>query len=605
MEITPNKPGGLLDAAVTGSKGKSTADLASFGNVAVSFTNMVQKAGSKMLRQGSSPEIEQANADGGGRASIYDEPQAEAPEAPENEVDLDDNHRQEQPAEHNEAPVATLPNEAPEQAPVYDTAEAPQETANTNNDGQPQNTGDDGTNDNADMTSDGDDAPVAEETNNGEVAATDNKPQTGADVVADLGPVLTTAAAASAQTSGQATRVAPVEKVIEQLSQAKNPTAVVTEAKTANTKTAGGNEANQQNQNAANTNADDNAAFLDGLLGKKDGKQASTKANQQGQQASAAKAENANANANANAHLRTDPLNPAQTQAQQLAKTLNDPKANVQINVTVNDEAQTLTSKPTASLTPTAVATKAEKPATGQNQNQNAQNNNAAGTPQAGIAAQGAQPAQVLAQLAQGGNPQAASNGQAAAAATTAAGSGAEGVNATSAVSPAGNTQPGQTLQQATQAQKPATPQQAAHQREVMQQVTVQITKAMNAGADKINIQLRPASLGRVEVQLEMAEGRITATVVADSKETLDLLKSGAKDLAKSLNSAGLQTDSNDLEFSLREQGNQNVARDGKGKDDRLDFDDVANGEGEEDPGAALETALRDIISEGRVDVRA
>ena len=235
---------------------------------------------------------------------------------------------------------------------------------------------------------------------------------------------------------------------------------------------------------------------------------------------------------------------------------------------------------------------------------QQAQNTNTANTTQTGQATQAAQATQVLAQLAQGTNAQSASAAQAATTATGA--SGIEGVNATSTATLTSGSLPGQTLQQATQSQKLATPQQTANPRDVMQQVTVQVTKAMNSGADKINIKLTPASLGRVEVQLEMTDGRITATIMADSKETLDLLKGGAKDLAKALNSAGLQTDSNDLEFSLREQGNQDVAKDGDGKDGKLNFDDVADGTAEgEESATTLETALRDIISEGHVDIRA
>ena len=54
----------------------------------------------------------------------------------------------------------------------------------------------------------------------------------------------------------------------------------------------------------------------------------------------------------------------------------------------------------------------------------------------------------------------------------------------------------------------------------VVDHVSVQITKAVAAGADRISIQLRPESLGRIDVQIELTpDGRITAVVTADNKD--------------------------------------------------------------------------------------
>ncbi|MCK4939789.1 MAG: flagellar hook-length control protein FliK, partial [Rhodospirillaceae bacterium] len=193
-----------------------------------------------------------------------------------------------------------------------------------------------------------------------------------------------------------------------------------------------------------------------------------------------------------------------------------------------------------------------------------------------------------------------------AASASSGAGSGAAPVTAGGGESIA-NLTPNQNAQQAQAAQKPARP--APSQRNVMEQVTVQITKAVNSGLDKINIQLRPASLGRVDVQLEMSgDGRISATIIADSKDTLDMLQRGARDLARALNDAGLQADSQNLNFSLRENNQQQAGNGGSGKDENLDFseaeDQALNASDIDDP-AALEAALRKLVSDGRVDIRA
>ena len=89
----------------------------------------------------------------------------------------------------------------------------------------------------------------------------------------------------------------------------------------------------------------------------------------------------------------------------------------------------------------------------------------------------------------------------------------------------------------------------------VTEQISVQISKAVKAGIDRIDIHLRPKSLGRLEVRIELAgDGRVSATVIVDSRETLDLLKADARGLEKALDDAGLKADSNSLSFNLRGQ---------------------------------------------------
>lgn len=89
----------------------------------------------------------------------------------------------------------------------------------------------------------------------------------------------------------------------------------------------------------------------------------------------------------------------------------------------------------------------------------------------------------------------------------------------------------------------------------VAEQISVQIAKAVRAGVDQIDIQLRPKELGRVDVRLELgSDGRVSATISVDNRETLDLLKTDAHGLEKALDDAGLKVDSNSLNFNLRGQ---------------------------------------------------
>lgn len=137
--------------------------------------------------------------------------------------------------------------------------------------------------------------------------------------------------------------------------------------------------------------------------------------------------------------------------------------------------------------------------------------------------------------------------------------------------------------------------------RPVTNQVAVQIQKAAAQGSDRINIQLKPAELGRVEVQMDVAkDGRVTAVISAERSETLDMLQRDARALQSALNDAGLKTDSDSLSFNLKGQ-NQAQGEDeqsaGQANGDGLlgDETDGADGNGP--------TARQDIVTNDRVDI--
>jgi len=84
------------------------------------------------------------------------------------------------------------------------------------------------------------------------------------------------------------------------------------------------------------------------------------------------------------------------------------------------------------------------------------------------------------------------------------------------------------------------------------EQVAVRFHKAIADGADKIEIQLKPAALGRVKVALEVGhDGRVLAVVTASNPDTLDMLKHSSQVLERALQDAGLKADSNSLSFTL------------------------------------------------------
>jgi len=97
-------------------------------------------------------------------------------------------------------------------------------------------------------------------------------------------------------------------------------------------------------------------------------------------------------------------------------------------------------------------------------------------------------------------------------------------------------------------AQRPSTPPPP-----VLEQVAFNLKHAVSGGLDQIEIQLRPASLGAIQVKLDLThDGKVTATVTAERNDTLQLLQRDASGLQQALRDAGLQADSNSLNFSLR-----------------------------------------------------
>jgi flagellar hook-length control protein FliK len=309
----------------------------------------------------------------------------------------------------------------------------------------------------------------------------------------------------------------------------------------------------------------------------------------------------------------------AAQQAADLAnKVGNGPKIAVTVNVA--DEAETIVSKPTATLTAASLKG-TESDATGQTAQQAAGRNNRGVNPaalthsapqaqngkNAGQAQQGnAQQGQIQAATSTGGDAKAAAPGPINAAPP----SHAAASTATESATPTATASASDAQQsKENQAAKEAQAQRFTPQRQpVADQVSVQINKAIKAGLDRISIQLRPENLGRVDVKMDISrDGGVSVAVIADSKDTMELLQRDAKELLKALADAGLKAESGDLNFNLRGEQNQNAANGnnaGSNKDGNGDNAGAnGNSNGEDTNLAAHE--IGDIITETRVDVRA
>ena len=88
------------------------------------------------------------------------------------------------------------------------------------------------------------------------------------------------------------------------------------------------------------------------------------------------------------------------------------------------------------------------------------------------------------------------------------------------------------------------------------EQVAMQLRHAVAKGIDKITIQLSPASLGAIDVTLEVSSGeRVLVHVVVEKADTLELLRADARGLERPLQEAGLRTYAGRLNFTLRGDG--------------------------------------------------
>ncbi len=145
---------------------------------------------------------------------------------------------------------------------------------------------------------------------------------------------------------------------------------------------------------------------------------------------------------------------------------------------------------------------------------------------------------------------------------------------------------------------KRATPQ----AQQAMQQVTVNVSKALSQGLDRIEMQLKPAHLGRVDVQLEVGhDGRVNATVQVDKPETLELMKQDAKALEQALKDAGLKADGGSLQFSLRGEGGNDGSAGGQ-KTAGNQSGPAGDGDGI-DKNEAGHPEHQDIVSDDQINV--
>lgn len=113
--------------------------------------------------------------------------------------------------------------------------------------------------------------------------------------------------------------------------------------------------------------------------------------------------------------------------------------------------------------------------------------------------------------------------------------------------------------------------------------VMARIAEAAAAGETRISLRLIPAELGQIDVNLKIRDGGLVqATIVADRSDTLDMLARDQRDLERALQQAGIDTNSGNLDFNLKE---------GREDPEGENADDQGSSENETDFAAAAEQA--------------
>ncbi|HWK96717.1 MAG TPA: flagellar hook-length control protein FliK [Pseudolabrys sp.] len=88
--------------------------------------------------------------------------------------------------------------------------------------------------------------------------------------------------------------------------------------------------------------------------------------------------------------------------------------------------------------------------------------------------------------------------------------------------------------------------------------VPMEVSAKISSGKNQFDIRLDPEELGRIHVKVNVdRDGNVTTHMIADRRDTLDLLRRDTQGLERALQDAGLKTSDNGLQFSLRDQTQQ------------------------------------------------
>ena len=96
---------------------------------------------------------------------------------------------------------------------------------------------------------------------------------------------------------------------------------------------------------------------------------------------------------------------------------------------------------------------------------------------------------------------------------------------------------------------------------QVATQVAVEIARNLKNAQTRFQMRFDPPELGRVDVNMKVAsDGSVQAHLIVERPETLDMFMRDQRGLERALEAAGLSSNPNDLQFSLKQDGGQQFA---------------------------------------------
>lgn len=142
---------------------------------------------------------------------------------------------------------------------------------------------------------------------------------------------------------------------------------------------------------------------------------------------------------------------------------------------------------------------------------------------------------------------------------------------------------------------------------QVASQVAAEIARNLKNGQTRFQMRFDPPELGRVEVNMKVgSDGSVQAHLIVERPETLDMFMRDQRGLERALEAAGLKADSQNLEFSLKQDGGQQFASgDGQADHGSNGSQDLAGGdagEGDEVPEEIIRLTLAE--QRGGLDVK-
>lgn len=106
--------------------------------------------------------------------------------------------------------------------------------------------------------------------------------------------------------------------------------------------------------------------------------------------------------------------------------------------------------------------------------------------------------------------------------------------------------------------------------------VTLNMTRGINNAVDRMSLQMEPAELGRVQVDLKMGDdGKLKAHILTDRPEALQILQKDSNILQKAFEEAGLDVGQEGFTFDLRDQNDGQLAQDKDSRESLLNIADL------------------------------